>query len=221
MYDVNYDYDRPMRGEQPFFTDILSDLQTDDSDIGLMSIDWQTSSYPHLAVHKTDIIQVFNTHYAFREIGSETVMRWHMQLQDRFNQIAPKFDHAFELYDDDEIKLNNLGLGYVKSITYANRSNGSSSGSSNSTGNSKFKDTPTSGTSTINNPTSEQIDTGSGTASNNSNSNGSGESTEKYDYHDEHVMQEVNRLIDDYKSLVNDFVKEFNQNFIGIISILE
>ena len=257
MYDIIRDYDRPFPGEQPFFTDLLKDLQEVDPTIGINGIHWNGTLYPNLYRHKDRLVERFNEKYQFREIGAETVSRWMALLQDRFDDLAPRFDHAYKLYDDEAINLDALGLGYVKRIIYSETVDGETTNeeseelsgsdsrssttnrSQDSTANSKFRDTPTDGNSTINNPTTEQVDvtgvdeettdsqTGSNSRERSGNSSGSlnqdteGEREETYDYHDEHTMEEVNKLIDRFKNLDNDFVNQFNQMFIGIITILE
>ena len=257
MYDIMKDYRKPFPGEQPFFTDFLGNLQSEDPTIGINGVRWNQDLYPHLYLHKDRLVERFNEKYQFREIGAETVSRWMALLQDRFDDIAPRFDHAYKLYDDEAINLDALGLGYVKRIIYSEDVEGTASNAEsqeltgsdsrttsstrNTTGanNSKFRDTPTDGNSTINNPTTEQNDTSSGqetgsgtdSGSNTRNIEGSstgnttqgteGEREEIYDYHDEHTMEEVNKLVDRFKSLDNEFVYQFNQMFIGIMTILE
>lgn len=220
MYDIIKDYEKPMIGEQPNFTEFLYELQKDDSTIGLNGIRWNAELYPHLYKHKDRLIQRFDSKYGLREIGAETVHRWMYLLQNRFDEIAPKYDHAYKLYEDETINLDNLTLGYVRKILYSSKGTGESTTESQESGNSKFRDTPTSGDSTINNPTTENVDTTSSKGNSKSNRNSGGNSSETYDYHDEHVMLEVNKLIDEYKILDEEFINLFNEMFIGILTVV-
>lgn len=224
MYNVYNDYDRPMRGEQPFFTDTLENLQSDDPTIGVNGVEWHGTLYPYLYSNKERLIYRFNQKYHFREIGCETVSRWMWQLQDRFDSIADKYDHAYKLYSleaDDKKLIDDLGIGYTRTLHYQNGGTGNSSNSSSATGNSKFRDTPTSSDSTINNPTTENVDTSSSSGSSSSSRQNQGDSTEKYEYNDEHKLEEINKMIEKYKQLDEDFINEFAQMFIGITTILE
>ena len=221
MRSIITDPDVPFPGEQPFFTDLLSDLQNEDATIGLNGIIWNADLYPNLYKHKDRLVDRFNRKYAFREIGAETVTRWMHLLQNRYDEVAPKFDHAYKMYDDESLNLDNLTLGYVRNILYENASSGSSQASGTSEANSKFRDTPTNGASVINNPTTENQDNGSSSSTGSDSRTGSGNSKETYDYHDDHTLIEVNKLIDKFKSLDEDFINRFNEMFIGIMTILE
>ena len=218
FYDITRDYEKPFPGEQPFFTDILSDIQKEDSTVGLNGIHWYASLYPNLYIHKDRLVYRFDKKYAYREIGAETISRWMNLLQNRFDEIADKFNHAYKMYDDPNIDIDALTLGFKRSIESSSTGSGSNSSTSSNTVNSKFKDTPTSGTSTINNPTTENIDTENGTNSGSHNSQGNIKTTENYDYHDEHSIDEVNKIINHYKQIDEEFINEFNQMFIGILS---
>ncbi len=208
------------KGEQPFFTEFLDDLLKEGQH-GLMTIDWNKTRYPNLYRHKIRLIERFNRHFAFREIGAETVYRWEHQVKDKFDQIAPRFDHAYKLYDDETLHLDELTLGYVRDILYENNRNSRSNSIDHSEGDSKFRDTPTKGNSVINNPTTENLDTEDSQSSGNSTAMIGGKSREDYKYHDDHNLIEVNKLIDKYKNLDEEFINEFDELFIGILTVLE
>lgn len=220
QFDIQ-NYDKLVKGEQPFFTDLLDDLLKENPNVGIASINWHSDIFPNIHLHKERLIERFNLKYKYREIGMETVVRWQNGLQDRFDEIAPWFEHAYSLYDNGSINIDSLGKGYEREIEYTRNSNSKSGTKSEDNSNSKFRDTPTNEESVINNPTTEQSDISSTEDSSESTSDGTGTTKEKYTFNDKHVILEVNELIDKYRVLDEEFVKRFNDLFIGILTILE
>lgn len=209
----------PKIQEEALWTEYLYKLQEIAPTVGINGINWHPELYPNLNEHKARLVERFNLNYAIREVSREDINQWMMLLQNRYDEIADRFNHAYKLYDDDEIHLDNITLGYVREILYGNQSSGNSSSSGSSSSTSKFRDTPTSGNSTINNPTTENLDTASSSNEGESSRRASGNSKETYDYHDKHVMEEVNKIIDKYRQLDSEFTREFNEMFIGIMGV--
>lgn len=203
---------------EAMYTEYLSVLQQEDPTIGINGVQWHSALYPNLYTHKDRLVYRFNQKYGFREITNPDTSRWMFYLQNKFDEIANNFDHAYKLYDDKASELDELTLGHVRNIIYNNESAGSSSATGSSQANSKFRDTPTDGTSVINNPTTENQDNGSSSSTGSDSREGSGESTEKYDYHDDHLMMEVNKLIEKYKQLDESFINKFDEMFISILA---
>jgi hypothetical protein len=203
---------------EPLYTDYLYVLNNEDPTVGLNGVDWHGTMYPNLMNHKEYLVYRFLKHYQLREITRENVNQWMLLLQDRFDEIADRYNHAFKLYDDETVKLDDFGIGYLREIWTQGSGSGNSSSESSATNTSKFRDTPTNGNSTINNPTTENVDSSSGSSGSSSSRSSSGYSKEKYDYNDRQVMEEVNDLVDKYKQLSEKFIYEFNEMFIGILA---
>ena len=216
--DIWSNPDIPLNEEQPFFTDTLEHLQSEDPTIGINGINWYSAMYPYLYRHKDRLVYRFNQEYHFREIGSETVSRWMWQLQNRFDEIAERFNHAYKMYEDEAIDL--LGVGFVREIWTDSTGAGSASSTTSTTTDSKFRDTPTDSDSTINNPTTQDINTSEQSGESSSENSGSSHSKEKYDYNDEHRLTEINQVVDGFKSLDQDFINQFNQMFMGLLTII-
>ena len=217
MYNIITDYDEPMLGEGPFFTDYLSYAQKDNPTLGLVSVEWEPDLYPYLAKHKERLIKRFDREYAFRELGQETESRWQTILQVRFDEVAEHYNHAYKVYEENDIDV--LGTGYKITDSFKRTTTDSLNTSDNRSNNSKYKDTPSSASSVLNNPTTESQDTSTDTYA----SNGTGEqndlrTTDKV-AHDMEMIDELNRLVDRYKSTDNEFIKEFENMFIGIIMV--
>lgn len=210
--------DEPKIQTEALYTEYLSKLQDLDPTIGLNGVNWYGTLYPNLYNHKDRLVYRFNKHYQLREISREDAGQWMLLLQDRFDEVANKYNHAYKLYDNQTIKLDEFGIGYLREIWYNSEGSGSSSSSSSGSASSKFRDTPTNGNSTVNNPTTENVDNSSGSSSSENQREGSGHSKEKYDYNDKQIMDEVNELINKYKQLDEDFIREFNNMFIGLLA---
>lgn len=208
----------PKVQDEAIYTEYLSVLRQEDPTVGINGISWYDTMYPNLSAHKSRLIDRFNTHYQLREISRPDVNQWMLLLQDRFDEVADRYNHAYKLYDDDANLIDDLGIGYIREIWYNNSGTGSSTSQNTGSGSSKFRDTPTSSNATINNPTSENVDSSSSNGSSSSVRNGQGYSKEEYDYNDEHKMNEINDLINKYKQLDEEFIGEFNQMFIGVLS---
>lgn len=215
MYNILTDYNNPMPGEGPFYTDYLWKAQEAYPEmIGIEYIDWDTANYIYLNKHKDEIVKVFNQYYKYRELGSETEYRFQDMLQSRFYEVADKYDHAYKVTEINDV--DKIGTGYTFEET--KHRDYTSTADTNGTENrdNKYKDTPSSTASTTNNPTNQTID--------NRDNTGHAEGTETQDEtlhqekvsHDKEMILELNDLIDKYKQLVIEFVKEFEICFIGL-----
>ena len=218
MFDYNIieDYKLPAPGEGPFYTDYLWSAQ-EKRDVGLEYIDWKETKFTYLADHKDDIIELFNTNFKYRELGAETEMRFQDMLQSRFNEVADKFNHAYKVTEENDV--DKLGTGYTfhEERTRHYEDSAESSGTENV--DNKFKDTPSNNQSTLNNPTNQTLD--------NTQTSGNGSSTEDEDVtvnqekiqHDKEMVVELSELIDKYRQLDIEFVKQFEPCFIGLIGV--
>jgi hypothetical protein len=55
--------------------------------------------------HKPDLEEKIINHYYFREIGVETIGRWKHELKVKMNEIMPKYNRLYELYDSQNINI--------------------------------------------------------------------------------------------------------------------
>lgn len=202
-YILKEDYDTPMLGESPFFTEFFKNVS---EECGLDKCDW-SGEYSTLLERKDILVDMFNHYYWYREIGGETVTKFQHNLQITLNKIQSKYDYAYRLYADMPVRV---GGGYSER-EYREYS---SEGTSSSSGTSRFKDTPISGT--VNNPTSENSDTQEGESS------GTGEqeiTRERINYADD-IIKYAERNINYYKALDQSFIQEFEENFMQLMMLL-
>ena len=219
MYNLIKDYDKPFDGEGPFFTDYLYLAQKENPTLGLVSVDWLEDVYPYLAKHKTRLIERFNREYAYRELGQETEERWQSVLQARFDEVAEHFDHMYKVFEINDV--DKLGTGYKLSDVLERNTSDSMDSSGNHTGDSKFKDTPSSDASVLNNPTNANHNTSTDTYT----STGKGNQNDKRDtvkeVHNDTLVKELNYLVKNYTSTDNEFIQSFQNMFIGIITVCD
>lgn len=218
MFDYNIieDYKLPAPGEGPFYTDYLWSAQ-EKRDVGLEYIDWKETKFTYLADHKDDIIELFNTNFKYRELGAETEMRFQDMLQARFNEVADKYNHAYKVTEENDV--DKLGTGYTFEEKRTRHYEDSAESSGTEDVDNKFKDTPSNNQSTLNNPTNQTLD--------NTQTSGNGSSTEDEDVtvnqektqHDKEMVVELSELIDRYRQLDIEFVKQFEPCFIGLIGV--
>ena len=213
MYNIFEDYDRPAPGEGPFYTLFLRDILygPEAEYYGLDKCDWHETTYTHIATHKERLIERFNNTYLLRELGQETPSRWQHFLQTRLDEVIEFYDHAYKVYEENEI--DQLGTGYMENEEYDRNSTSEGSENTESTSNQKFKDTPISGT--VNNPTTEQDDTDNSSTDSNVNSTDHWERTKQKTEHNDEMITEVNRLANAYRSIDNEFIESFDNMFMG------
>lgn len=213
MYNIFEDYDRPAPGEGPFYTLFLRDILNgpEAKYCGLDKCDWHETTYTHIATHKERLIERFNNTYLLRELGQETPSRWQHFLQMRLDEVIEFYDHAYKVYEENDI--DQLGTGYTENEEYDRNSTSEGSENTESTSNQKFKDTPISGT--VNNPTTEQDDTDNSSTDSNVNSTDHWERTKQKTEHNDEMITEVNRLANAYRSIDNEFIESFDNMFMG------
>ena len=56
------------------------------------------ASLTNVTARKSELEQRFTERYAYRRISSETLQRWQVRLQNRFDEIGDKYERAFALY---------------------------------------------------------------------------------------------------------------------------
>lgn len=213
MYNIFEDYDRPAPGEGPFYTLFLRDILNgpEAEYCGLDKCDWHETTYTHIATHKERLIERFNNTYLLRELGQETPSRWQHFLQMRLDEVIEFYDHAYKVYEENDI--DQLGTGYTENEEYDRNSTSEGSETTESTSNQQFKDTPISGT--VNNPTTEQDDTDNSNTDSNVSSTDHWERNKQKTEHNDEMITEVNRLANAYRSIDNEFIESFNNMFMG------
>lgn len=211
-YDVTTDYDRKAPWEGPFYTDYFKHAR-ETEDVGLDKCDWSTD-YQYLTPMKDKLVALFNERYDYREIGQETYIRFQTFLNAKFNQLAPGFDRAFKMYENND--LDELGLGYEETEDYTRDYTRTEHAESTDTDTSKYKDTPTS-VAGINNPTTQTDNNGTSEGDSTRTDTESYNRTHKKTQHDKHTIDEVNSNLRSWRNLANEFIQAFEPCFIQLL----
>lgn len=212
MYDILTDYKDPRPGEGPFFTEYLYQLLEDDENAGLSSCDWDETKYPYLCEHKDILIARFKEKYMFREIGQETPVRWQLFVNARFNEVAEKYNHSYKVFKENNV--DEIGTGYTMTEELDRTNTSKMDSTNNFSTTEKYKDTPISGS--IGNPTSETTQDSDTTYGSSGTDTQKDSKTTTKTQHDDVRMKELNYLSDYYKTINNEFLKEFENQFMGL-----
>ena len=87
------------KGNPPWYTDFLSNLQAEEGmeGLGIANVNWD-SSLEYLYDYKDEIIERFNEYFALYEIGQETPQRFQFMCNRHYNINKKKWNHRIELY---------------------------------------------------------------------------------------------------------------------------
>ncbi len=185
-----------------------------------------TALYPHVA-ERFDILQErFNQRYAFRMLNQETMERWQIRLQNRFDECVARYDRAYELYEQYEDNLKNdilKGRKTVSEQTVDVDGSGDSqlSGTDTSVAKSKYSDTPNSlidenddyaGSLTKNTSSQTYGRKDARTNKQNTKANGIVTETETGGV----LIDALNDAISSWMDIDTRFVAEFENNFMNV-----
>lgn len=209
-------------GERPFYTEFYGTLKIENPNIGLDGV-IINSKYTFLLQNMEDIISDFDFYYKFREIGSETVERFQFNLQRRTNEIAQFYDTMFKLYSDVDILSRGRKIDTDTGVDIQeNKTDNSSVDTTYDTNNKEvYQDTPvtplgvdeyaTNITDTTNRNTGEM------TTSKTQNNTISRNTTQNMITHDSMAIEEVTKILENYKQTIFSFIKEYEICFINEI----
>lgn len=219
MYNILRDYDTPMRGEGPFFTDYLENVQKDDPLAGLGACTW-SSDYTNILARKATLIEKFNNRFKFREIGQETTYRWQHFVQVKLDEVIARFDHMYKIYNENNV--DTLGKGYDYDETRDEKTTFDGTIQNNTESDAKFADTPLfteSSSSIINNPTTQNLNSETGSSTESQDATKDTTVKIRKVEHDEHMIDEINQLADRWRTIDNEFLDSFEECFIGMYFI--
>ena len=132
----------------------------------------------------------FNNRYAERMINKETLEQWQLSLQNKMDEIAPRYDRAYAIYAQKKLAM----MEDVENGTHT-----ISSGKSKN----KSIDTPDA---TINENSNYADNLNIGEASSDVKTVMTGDG----------LVRSINDAIDDWRELDTEFVAEFENNFLNI-----
>lgn len=165
----------------------------------------------------------FDERYANRMLNSETMERWQVRLQNRFDEVVQRYNRMYELYlrYDSDMKEDILsGDKTVTSSTESGSVTATSKGTDASEGTGRNIDTPDEN---INNITgyagsrTESRGKSESSMTNNSSSANKIDSTVTRTLTGQGVVDSVNDSVMAWRDIDTEFVKEFENLFLNIL----
>lgn len=210
-------------GEGPFYTDYLNNLVLDYPFIGLDTV-YIDPKYPTLRSLQNELSIIFFEYYRFREIGAETVKRFQYNVQRRTYEIVEQYETLFNLYKDTDLMARGRKIETDTNVTIVeNKTSDSSVNTEYNTENKEvFQDTPvtplvedlTYATNITNN---KNKNTGEMSTSKNDNNDITRSSDQTMTTHDKMAIEEIDTIIENYRTLKINFVKEYENCFINVL----
>src|SRR5699024_4828820 len=176
--------------------------------------------YPELAKQKEAIIYLFHIRYDCREIGYDMPYKFIERLKYKFYELGPRYNLAYKLYNAKVADIEKVGK-----VTIVN-SNGNRTLSINdkvtNSNNSKsnYYDTPkVNPPSSLVNPSNSTVGEDSGSAARD-NTTTDTSTTDATPTETDQYLEQMNRIIDAYRSLDVQFVDDLEDLFLQV-KILE
>lgn len=111
------------------------------ADIGFDALDIP-ASLTNIDARKSDLSVRFLERYAERMINSETLERWQVRLQNRFDEIGDRYERAYQLYaDNGAAMMDDILPGWQETMDRTDANSGTDT--STRTGNETFEPTGT------------------------------------------------------------------------------
>ena len=153
----------------------------------------------------------FDERYANRMLNSETMERWQVRLQNRFDEVVQRYNRMYELYQRYDQDMKEDILSGDKTVTTSKSQAG---GSDTSTGTGKNIDTPDENVNNITGYAGSRTDS---KATNTYGRTDSFDSTVTHTMTGKGVVDSVNDSVVSWKDVDTEFVKEFENLFLNVL----
>ena len=176
---------------------------------------WEALEVPEdctFVMERMDVLKVrFDERYANRMVNSETMERWQVRLQNRFDEVAQRYNRMYELYQRYDQDMKEDILSGDKTVTTSKSQAG---GSDTSTGTGRNIDTPDENVNNITGYAGSRTDS---KATNTYGRTDSFDSTVTRTVTGKGVMDSVNDSVMSWKDIDTEFVKEFENLFLNVL----
>ena len=176
---------------------------------------WETLEVPEdcvLVRERMGTLKVrFDERYANRMLNSETMERWQVRLQNRFDEVVKRYDRMYELYVRYDQDMKEDILSGDKTVTTSKSQAG---GSDTSTGTGRNIDTPDENVNNITGYAGSRTDS---KATNTYGRTDSFDSTVTRTMTGKGVVDSINDSVMSWKDIDTEFVKEFENLFLNVL----
>lgn len=153
----------------------------------------------------------FDERYANRMLNSETMERWQVRLQNRFDEVVKRYDRMYELYQRYDQDMKEDILSGDKTVTTSKSQAG---GSDTSIGTGRNIDTPDENVNNITGYAGSRTDS---KATNTYGRTDSFDSTVTRTMTGKGVVDSINDSVMSWKDIDTEFVKEFENLFLNVL----
>ena len=153
----------------------------------------------------------FDERYANRMLNSETMERWQVRLQNRFDEVVQRYNRMYELYHRYDQDMKEDILSGDKTVTTSKSQAG---GSDTSIGTGRNIDTPDENVNNITGYAGSRTDS---KATNTYGRTDSFDSTVTRTMTGKGVVDSVNDSVMSWKDVDTEFVKEFENLFLNVL----
>ena len=153
----------------------------------------------------------FDERYANRMLNSETMERWQVRLQNRFDEVVKRYDRMYELYQRYDQDMKEDILSGDKTVTTSKSQAG---GSDTSIGTGSNIDTPDENVNNITGYAGSRTDS---KATNTYGRTDSFDSTVTRTMTGKGVVDSINDSVMSWKDIDTEFVKEFENLFLNVL----
>lgn len=204
--------------DQPWIPQLIDVERMKASEPDGSPVDWRrfgwsalevSSEFPNIIARFDILKERFNERYAYRMLNAETMEKWQVRLQNRFDEVAPKYERAYRLYGENLKYMDNVTPG--RKVTES--TNNDSSTNSDVSSDSRYSDTPDTSINTSDNfagsitrNTAKDVTTKKDTQSKVTDEVVSGAE----------VIQNVNDSVNAWIEIDTEFISSFENNFLNI-----
>lgn len=176
---------------------------------------WETLEVPQdcsYVIQRMDKLKTrFDERYANRMLNSETMERWQVRLQNRFDEVVQRYNRMYELYQRYDQDMKEDILSGDKTVTTSKSQAG---GSDTSTGTGRNIDTPDENVNNITGYAGSRTDS---KATNTYGRTDSFDSTVTRTMTGKGVVDSINDSVMSWKDIDTEFVKEFENLFLNVL----
>ncbi len=181
---------------------------------GFPGLEIDAERFPILTERRAEIEMRFYERYAARKVNHETLARWQLRLQNRFDEVAPEMERAFRLYRDYKDRMDSdMVDGYKQ--TRRSVASGMNVDMSKSKTRDRNIDTPDSALNADPNY-ADSLRDGDSEGSNVGRSATSGAGEIQHTKTGAVIITNINASIYEYRDIDTEFVKAFENNFLNI-----
>lgn len=176
--------------------------------------------FPNLELNKNAVCKAFHIRYDCREIGYDMPYKFINRLSYKFMELGPRYDFAFRKYKVDSDNIDKVGRTTLSDADSTRTLATSDNTSTERSNNSSYYDTPkTNLPDPLTNPTNVSTDKMDDTAARNIDTSDTQTAHSSVSVTDKQYIEDLNKVIDEYRGLITQFVNDLEALFLQVKSM--